>query len=294
MQRVPQTQIWFVVQLAPIVAVLGLLFGGALILALLQSLGYAPWFGINQFPDTQYYQQLWMDVHFWQATALTFYYALAATVMTLFLGIVLALIFIKSFRGKRAFQTLYKLPLVLPYMVGVALAILMLGNGGMISRLIAAFGLIDDPSQFPQLLETHYGWGIIALYVWKQMPFVTLVIYSVLLGVNPETRESATLLGANRWQIFLNVTLPQIMPGIVTSSLIVFAFNMGAFEAPFILGGGFPDTLPVLAWRYFNDADYHLQLKAMAVIMSLVLLSGVFLGICLTFYRKFERLIGRR
>lgn len=294
MRRLTQTQIWFVLRLAPIFSVLGLLFGGALMLALLQSLGYAPWFGINQFPNTQYYKQLWTDANFWQATLLTLYYAFAATGVSLLLGTILALIFMKRFRGRRVFQTLYKLPLMLPYMVGVALAILMLGNGGMISRLIATLGLIDDPSQFPQVLETHYGWGIIALYVWKQMPFVTLVIYSVLLGINRETDESAALLGANRWQIFCHVTLPQIMPGIVTTSLIVFAFNMGAFEAPFILGGGFPDTLPVLAWRYFNDADYHLQLKAMAVIISLIIISVFFLCIFLMFYRNFERMIGRR
>lgn len=294
MRPAEREKIWFILRLAPLLCILGILFGGALVFALLQSLGFAPWFGINQFPDIQYYQKLWLDGHVWQAAALTLYYAFVATLISLILGIALALILIKSFPGKKLFQTVYKLPLMLPYMVGIALAVLMLGNGGIFSRLLAVLGLIDDPSQFPQVLENHYGWGIITLYVWKQMPFVTLVIYSVLLGINREIQEAAALLGANRWQIFVYVTLPQIMPGIVTSSLIIFAFNMGAFEAPFILGGGFPDTLPVLAWRYFNDADYNLQLQGMAVIMSILLLSSLILLMYLMAYRRYERRVGRR
>ena len=56
--------------------------------------------------------------------------------------------------------------------------------------------------------------------------------------------------------------------------LICFAFNVGAFEAPFILGGGYPDTLPVVAWRYFNDANYAFQLQGMATVVSIGIVSG--------------------
>ena len=153
--------------------------------------------------------------------------------------------------------------------------------------------MIDDPAQFPQILKTHYGWGIIAVYVWKQTPFITLAVYAVLLGIGRETEEAAAILGANRRTIFFRVTLPQILPGVVSSTLICFAFNVGAFEAPFILGGGFPDTLPVVAWRYFNDADYTLQLQGMATVVSIGLVAGVILFGYLAAYRRYERRMGR-
>jgi putative spermidine/putrescine transport system permease protein len=159
---------------------------------------------------------------------------------------------------------------------------------------MALLGLIDDPQQFPQLLMTHYGWGVIAVYVWKQMPFITLAMYAVLLGVGRETEEAAAILGANTRQIFFRVTLPQILPGIISSTLICFAFNLGAFEAPFILGGGFPDTLPVVAWRFFNDADYRFQLQGMATVVSIGIVSGLILFTYLAFYRRYERRRGRR
>lgn len=237
------------VQLMPVMAVLTILFGGALVLAVMQSLGFAPWFGVNTFPDFSYFSALWGSWSFWQSLGLTLYYAIVSTFIALVLGIMLALAMVRLFPGKSLYKYLYKLPLMIPYTVGIALAVIMLGNGGMVSRIFAFVGLISDPSEFPQILKTHYGWGIIAVYVWKQTPFVTLTIYAVLLGVGRETEEAAAILGANKRQIFFQVTLPQILPGIISSTLIIFAFNIGAFEAPFILGGGFPDTLPVVAWR---------------------------------------------
>jgi len=163
----------------------------------------------------------------------------------------------------------------------------------MLARLAALSGLIDDPSEFPRILKTHYGWGVIAVYVWKQLPFMTLAVAAVLVGIGRRTQEAAELLGAGSLTVFFKVTLPQIMPGIVTATLICFSFNIGAFEAPFILGGGYPDTLPVIAWRYFNDANYTLQLQGMAAIVSIGLLSGAILLAYLVIYRRFERRRGR-
>lgn len=286
-------RMWLWLQLSPVLLILAVLFGGALVLAVVQSLGFAPWFGVNTFPSFQYFGALWGSVSFWQSLWMTLYYATVSTVIALAMGIALALALVRTFPGKHLYKYVYKLPLMIPYTVGIALAVIMLGNGGMISRLAAFFGFISDPSQFPQILKTHAGWGIIAVYVWKQVPFITLAIYAVMLGIGRETEEAAAILGANRWQILSQVTLPQIMPGVVSSTLICFAFNVGAFEAPFILGGGFPDTLPVVAWRYFNDADYTLQLQGMATVVSIALVAGIILFSYLAIYRRFERKIGR-
>lgn len=281
-------------QLLPVMTVLVILFGGALVLGVAQSLGFAPWFGVNTFPDFSYFKALWSEASFWTSLWLTLYYALVSTVLALIFGILLALALVRAFPSKTLYKYLYKLPLMIPYTVGIALAVIMLGNGGMLSRLMAFVGVIDDPSQFPQILKTHMGWGIIAVYFWKQTPFVALTIYAVLLGIGRETEEAAAILGANKRQIFFQVTLPQILPGVISSTLIIFAFNIGAFEAPFILGGGFPDTLPVVAWRFFNDADYTLQLQGMATVVSIALVAGGILYSYLAVYRRYERRIGRQ
>ena len=279
--------------LLPLAGVLVILFGGALVLAVVQSLGFAPWIGANSFPDTGYFTVLWSSGSFWWSLWYTLYYSLASTLIALVLAIALALALMRAFPGRPFFNALYKLPLMVPYAVGIALAVIMMGNGGILARAAAATGLISDPAQFPRLINTHVGWGVIAVYVWKQMPFMTLAIHAVLVSAGREQEEAAAILGASKRQIFGEITVPQIVPGIVSSTLICFAFNMGAFEAPFILGGGFPDTLPVLAWRYFNDADYSLQLQGMATVVSIGLIAGLLIAAYLAAYRRYERSLGR-
>ncbi|KZL15428.1 Putrescine transport system permease protein PotH [Pseudovibrio axinellae] len=280
-------------QVLPLFVVLFFLFGGAVVLAVLQSFGYAPWFGINEFPSTHYYERLWLSADFWLSLGYTLYYAIAATLIGLVISIPLSIALCARFKASRIFSALIRLPLMVPYSVGIALALVMLGNGGLLSRFSAFIGWIDDPAQFPLILRTHWGWGIIAVYVWKQVPFMTLALAAVLVRKGDDTHEAALVLGATSSQIFWRVTLPQIMPGIVSASLICFAFNIGAFEAPFILGGGYPDTLPVLAWRYFQDANYAFQLQGMAVVVSLALVSGLILSLYLLAYRRYERARGR-
>jgi putative spermidine/putrescine transport system permease protein len=279
--------------LAPAILVLALLFVGAMVTALLQSFGYAPLYGINEFPTLRYYRELLALPAFWQSVFYTFYYAVVPTIVGAVISIYLALVLRKRFAGKRLFQYIYKLPLMVPYLVGVALVIVLFSNGGVFARMLYAVGIIESTRDFPRFLYTHGGWGIMLVYLWKQIPFTTLIVYSVLMGLGRESEEAAATLGANAWQTFWHVTLPQIMPGIVSATIIVFAFNFGSFEVPFILGGGFPNTLPVEAWRAFDDADYSRRLRAMAIVMVIALLSGMVLFTYLSIYRRFERMRGR-
>lgn len=279
--------------LAPASLVLVVLYVGSLIYAVLQSFGYAPIYQINEFPTTRYYQEMFTTPGFWRSVWYTFYYALVPTVVGLILSIYLALTLRKRFPAKGLFQYVYKLPLMIPYLVGISLTILLFSNGGIIARSLHAVGLLDNPSQFPRLLYDHSGVGIMIVYVWKQVPFMTLILYSVLLGLGPESEEASATLGANRWQTFWHVTLPQIMPAIITGTAIIFAFNFGSFETPYILGGGFPNTLPVEAWRAFDDADYSRRLYGMAVVTFLSLVSGALLYLYIYWYRRFERQRGR-
>jgi len=279
--------------LSPVVLVLLVLFVGALVMAFLQSLGYAPMYHINEFPTLRYYTELFSLPKFWESLFYTFYYAIVPTIAGTVLSIYLALSLQKRFAKKRLFQYVYKLPLMIPYLVGVALVIELFANGGIIARLLYSLDVIEKTSDFPRLLKTHAGIGIMAVYLWKQVPFTTLIVYSVLMGLGKESQEAASTLGASRRQVFWHVTLPQIFPGIVSATLIVFPFNFGSFEVPFILGAGFPSTLPVMAWRAFADADYSRRLSAMAIVMVISFLSGLLLFAYLHFYRRFERNRGR-
>ncbi len=286
--RVHKKTFWIFLKVAPALLVLLLLFVGPLITALLQSVGYAPLYGQNTFPDFSYYLGLLKRMTFWHSLALTLYYATVSTLLGTALSIYLALLLRKTFWGRKLFGYLYLLPLVLPYLLGVALTILLFSNGGLVARLCYALGFIKSTGEFPRLLYHQSGWGIMLVYLWKQIPFSTLVISGVLASQPKEYEDVAATLGASAWQTFWHVTLPHILPGVVSASVIVLAFNLGSFEVPFLLGGGFPTTLAVEAWRAFDDADYSRRLEAMAIIMLLSFVSSLLLFSYLFFYRRFE------
>ena len=270
----------------PVLLVMLLMTIGTLLFAVAQSLGYAPQYGINQFPTLRYYEQLLVLPAVIYSLGLTLYYAVVATGLALILGFLLALALLRLGRHYQWLHYAYKLPLMVPYLVAIALVIVLFGQGGLIARFAYALGWIDTPADFANILYNHYGWGIILVYLWKQVPYMALSIYVVLLGISPQTRDAATLLGANRWQRWIHVVLPQVMPGVLSATLICFAFNVGAFEAPFILGGGFPDTLPVLAWRLFTDPDYGQRLTGMAALVMMGLLLLVSVGLATALGRR--------
>ncbi len=273
--------------LAPVLLVLAVLYLGALLAALAQSLGHAPIYGVTDFPTGRYYRELFSESTFWQSLGLTFYYAIVPTLLGTVLSIFLALSLRRRFAGRVVMSFLYKLPLVVPYLVGVALTVLLWSNGGLVARMLYALGLIDSTRDFSRLLYTQSGVGIMLVYLWKQIPFQTLILVSVLAGLNPDIEAAARVSGASPRQTFWHVTLPRLMPGILAATLIVFAFNFGSFEVPFLLGSS-PNTLPVTAWRAFDDVDVSRRLSGAAIIVVVSGVSSLLLTVYLSLYRQFS------
>lgn len=273
--------------LAPIILFLGIFFLGSVFFAIVQGFGYAPHYGVAEFPTLQYYEQVLSSSYFWPSLWLTLYYSIVPTFIGMIISLALAMTLSQKFKARNLAHIVYKVPMVVPYLVGVGLVILLFSNGGIFARLFYAMGLIQSPGEFPRIIQTSGGWGIMLVYLWKQIPFMTLVIYSNLLVLGKETEEVAKLLGANRLQSFIYVILPRLLPSILTATLIVFAFNFGSFEVPYILGGSFPNTLVVEAWRLFDSPDYTKRPEAMVVATFVFLLSAVILFFYMSGFRKY-------
>ncbi|MEM8863681.1 MAG: ABC transporter permease subunit, partial [Chloroflexota bacterium] len=95
--------------------------------------------------------------------------------------------------------------------------------------------------------------------------------------VGPQYEEIAQTLGANKWQRFWHVLFPLILPGILSTSIIVFAFTFANYEIPLLLGVRFPTTLPVWAFQSYQDPDLANRPEAMAVGIILTLIAIVLL-----------------
>jgi putative spermidine/putrescine transport system permease protein len=273
--------------LSPALAVVLGLFAGGLAFGIAQSVGYLPFIDQRDV-SLDAYRRISESVAFRASVGLTLRLALTSTVVSAVLAVAGALLVRGTGRGRRLTTFLFQFNLPIPHIVGGVAMLLLLSQSGLVSRMAFALGLAQSPGDFPALVADRFGWAIIAEYVWKEVPFIGVVVLAALAGPIAELEDVARTLGADGWQRFRHVVLPLITPAVASASIIVFAFTFGSYEIPFLLGQPFPAALPVLAFRAYSDADLASRADAMA--MSVII--AVFVGtLVLAYMRLSERLL---
>ncbi len=274
--------------LAPAIGVIGVLFVGGLGVAFVQSLGYMPAIGMTGW-SLEAYRQVLGEEDFLDSLLLTLYVSGVSTGLSTVLAVLAALALRRS-RGRLS-AVVFQLPITIPHLVAAVGIALVVAQTGLGARLAAGLGLIGEPRDFPALLYDKYSVGIILTYVWKEVPFIALVVLASLRGVASELEEVARTLGAGAWQRFWYVVFPVISPSVVAASLLVFAFTFGAFEVPYLLGKSYPTMLPVMAYNEYRAIDLSARPAAMAINVLIALITGAAAAL---FLRLARDLGGRR
>lgn len=260
--------------LAPALTLVAVLFGGGLALGVAQSLGYLA-FLENWRWSTDAYRAVAADPAVRASLGLTLRVSVVSTLAATVLGVATALLVFRFRRGRRLAAALFALPLPLPHLVAAVAMLLLLGQTGLVSRLAFAAGLTGSPAEFPALTGDRFGWGIIAAYVWKESAFVGVVALAALSNGVEEFEAAARTLGAGGWQRLRHVVLPLIAPSVTAAAVLVFAFTVGSYEVPSLLGRPYPATLPVVALQYYSHPDLALRAQAMAVAVGIAFFVGV-------------------
>lgn len=264
--------------LTPALLVVLVLFLGGLALGVAASLGYQPFLPASPL-SLAAYRGLLDDVEVRRSVVLTFRIALLSTAVSAVLAVAAALLLRATGRGRRLLTLVFQLNLPVPHLVGAAAMLLLLGQSGLLSRVLHAVGLVDVPADAPVLTNDGFGWAILAEYVWKETPFIGVVVLAALSSGLADLEGAARTLGAGAWQRFRFVVLPAITPAVLSTSIIVFAFSFGSYEVPLLLGQQFPATLPVVAYQAYSDTDLTARPRAMAIaVVIAVVVSLVVLG----------------
>lgn len=290
-QRSPgrSTSLWLLCALlGPALGAIVILFGGGLALGLLQALGYLPALGFSDI-GLHHFIHVLQDPDFGTSLVLTLYIASTSTLAAAVISIVLALSLLRWGATNKIVHFFLQIPLTVPHLV-IAIAItFLLTPAGMLSRLCSHLGLISSPADFPLLVNDGWGVGILVVYIWKEIPFITFMLLAVMHNMGTELLEAGATLKASRWQRFIHITLPIIAPSLAAACLIVFAYTFGAFEVPFLLGRTYPLTLPVWAYKNFSDIDLLARPEGIAIgliIALIVILAVIFSQVLLYFGRK--------
>lgn len=156
-------------------------------------------------------------------------------------------------RAVALLRWLYRWPMFIPFIVvGQILRTFLAKNGLMNNALIAA-GLIT-PLQAVSLLDWR---GIVIAFVWKQTPFVALLVAGAMASVDRGTIEAARNLGASRLRILLEILVPQVATTLIVGLVLSFVTMMSVLSVPLMINAQSPTMLTAdIAFRINAYGDY--------------------------------------
>ena len=186
------------------------------------------------------YRRLVFDGAFLDSLWRTGLFAFVSVSIELSLGFLLAQTLVKNFPGRTIFRTLYVLPLVMaPIAVGATWRLLTIPGFGPVPYFLDKwFGIDYRLGTFAdQAFLT-----VILMDVWHWTPFVTLTLLAGLTAMPKEPLEQAQVDGANRWQVFRYLTIPMMMPVLLTVIFIRLMDALRVVDEVFMLTSGGPGT----------------------------------------------------
>lgn len=159
------------------------------------------------------------------------------------------------------------LPLLTTLVVKLYSWLVLLSPIGPFNQLLMGSGVIEDP-----LILVYNFLGTVVGQVYTALPYATLAIYSVMSTIEWETVEAARDLGASRPRSFFEVVLPQTLPGISVATVVTFAWSVGAYAAPALLGSASERTFAIEVERLMLQQFNWPVAGALSIILLLFVL----------------------
>lgn len=178
-------------------------------------------------------------------------------------------------------NAVFLLPYTMPGIVIGSLWIFLLNPSfGSVQKLLIDLGVLGEPIYW----QSNGEWAMaVVMFVtsWKFWPFAFLVIYATLESIPSDHYEAARVYGANRWQSFFRVTLPQLRSAIVIAFSIRFVWNLVKVAIPIQMTGGGPgfDTSILAVFLYQYARESQALGRAYTVGMILFVITLVFIAI---------------
>jgi multiple sugar transport system permease protein len=207
----------------------------------------------------------------------------ASVAAELVLGMIVALLIDRSFRGRGLVRASVLVPWALTTVVSAKMwAWIYDGRYGLANDLLMKVHLIDQPIIFLVRPEVTI-WAMIAAEIWKTTPFMALLLLAGLQLIPHELYEAAALDGASRWQAFWRVTLPLLRPTILVALLFRTIDAVRMFDLPRVLTNGGPgrSTETVVLYTYntfFTSLNFGYG-STLAVVIFLIVMFVSFIYI---------------
>jgi ABC-type spermidine/putrescine transport system permease subunit I len=172
-------------------------------------------------------------------------------------------------RAVALLRWLYRWPLFIPFVVAGQVMRTFLAKNGMLNHVLIGSGLIE-----PLSAQSMLDWrGIVVAFVWKQAPFVTLLLAGAMASLESQHIEAARNLGARRLRVLVDIVLPQVRGTLLVGLVLSFVTMLSVLSVPLMINPNSPTMVTVdVAYRINTFADY--PVANALCLLSLVLAAG--------------------
>jgi len=230
--------------------------------------GFDDMLGVQNVWTLGNYLEIFTDSYFHEIFVRTFVMSLLTALICALIGVPEAYILN---RMRAPWKGLFLLAILGPLLISVVVRTLgwaiLFGREGMISETLQLFGLSDGPVSL-----MYSQTGVLIALVHVLVPFMVLSVWASLQRLDPDTERAASSLGASDATIMRRVVLPQIMPGILSGSVIVFALAATAFATPAMIGGR---SFKVVATTAYDEFLHSLNWPLGASIAVILLILNI-------------------
>ncbi len=248
---------------------LGLVIAPLVMTALLSFYDWGQYKGIVAEFTIKNWREVIVDEYYYEIFGRTLQIALLVTAITILIGVPEAYILN---RMAPAWRGVFLLVVIGPLLISVVARTLgwalLFGSTGLISQGLLAVGITREPIDL-MFTET----GVVIALTHVLVPFMVLAVMAALQRLNSDVENAAISLGASAFTVWRRVVLPQIVPGILSGSVIVFALAASAFATPAIIGGRRLKVAATLAYdEFLNTLNWPLG-AAIAMILLVALIA---------------------
>lgn len=224
--------------------------------------------GIENVFSLANFQEIATDSYFHEIFFRTFWIAFLVTLVSALLGAPEAYILHRmSNPWKGIFLLIVLGPLLISVVARTLGWALLFGSTGLINQALLGLGLVGTPLAF-MYSET----GVVIVLVHVLVPFMVISVWASLQRLDPQIENAALSLGASPFTVLRRVVVPQVIPGVLSGSIIVFALAASAFATPAIIGGRRLKVVATLAYdEFLNTLNWPLG----AAVATLLLIANV-------------------
>jgi sorbitol/mannitol transport system permease protein len=227
------------------------------------------------FAGLRNYVRVFTDVNMRDAVITTIELTVGVVLISLLLGLGIALLLDRKFRGRGAVRTM----MIAPFLVVPVAAALIWKHAlynpeyglfnGALTWIWGLFGSAHPPQ--PDWISNAPLWSIIFALVWQWTPFMMLILLAGLQGRPLDVIEAARIDGASTWQIFRSMTLPHLRQYLELAALLGSIYVVQTFDAVFVITSGGLGTanLPYAIYTIFYNAHDYGRASAAAVVTVL-------------------------